>query len=354
MRQIIIAALLSTTTACGGLRPAPGACDSAAPGWEAVCEQLDTSRLRELSVIIGDETGERLVYSRGDGPETVYRIASASKLLTSVTIMRLVDRGVMSLDDHPQRFISWWPTDAADPRSAVTLRQLLAFTAGYEGEALDAGCVRDEDITLDACARQMADQYFTYTPGTTFHYAPGHMHLAALMAERATDKKWNAIFREEIGDPLEMSAAARYDNEDNPDPAGGARASGSDYAAFMLALARGELLTPASQAALLSDQSGVARIAHSPVSAYGWTWRYGLGCWKECYEERWGAACDASTVYSSAGAFGFYPWIDAATGRWGVVALQRSLLARPARDSVQLILDARGLIDAAHEADRAR
>jgi hypothetical protein len=58
-------------------------------------------------------------------------------------------------------------------------------------------------------------------------------------------------------------------------------------------------------------------------------------------------------VYSSAGAFGFYPWIDAATGRWGVVALQRSLLARPARDSVQLILDARGLIDAAHEADRA-
>lgn len=338
---------LLVCAACGGLRPQPGECSSEEGAWGEVCEGLDQARWRDFSVLLGDRDGTRFTYNRGDGPDTVYRIASASKLLTSVTILRLVDRGILSLEDHPQQHIAWWPSDPADPRSAITLRQLLAFTAGYRGEVLDAGCIRERGREHEECARELSQTHFAYTPGTTFHYAAPHMHLAALMATKATGKSWNTLFREEVGDVVGMSQEAGFDDDVNPDPGGGARASGQDYAKLMRALARGELLKPATQAELLRDQSQDAEIAHSPVTDYGWTWRYGLGCWKECYQAEWGAACDAQTVYSSAGAFGFYPWIDAATGRWGVVALQRTLLARPAEDSVRLIRDVAPAIERA-------
>jgi serine-type D-Ala-D-Ala carboxypeptidase/endopeptidase len=345
MRLILLLATL-LATACSGARPAPGACSHAEGPGAQVCAQLDEERWDDLSVIVGDRDGQRLVYSRGGGPDTVYRIASASKLLSSVTILRLVDRGLLSLEDHPQRLIDWWPSAPDDPRSQVTLRQLLSFTAGYDLGSLASGCVRDDDITLDACARELADEHFAYTPGSTYHYGPAHMHLAALMAERATGKRWDVIFREELGDPLKMGPDTGFPDTQNPDPAGSASASGADYAAFMLALARGELLTPASQAALLSDQSERAEIGYSPVTAHGWEWHYGLGCWKECAQEQWSAACDAGTIYSSPGAFGFYPWIDAATGRWGVLAIQRGFMRRPSRDSVRAIWRVRPALDA--------
>jgi len=49
-------------------------------------------------------------------------------------------------------------------------------------------------------------------------------------------------------------------------------------------------------------------------------WRYALGCWRECLGGAYVPSCEGPGVLSSPGAFGFYPWLDAARGYWGVVA----------------------------------
>ena len=64
-------------------------------------------------------------------PDTSYQSASTSKLVSAAIILSLVDRGVLYLDDHPQKYISWPASGAA---SQITLRQLLAFTSGLNND----------------------------------------------------------------------------------------------------------------------------------------------------------------------------------------------------------------------------
>ena len=57
-----------------------------------------------------------------------------------MVIMDLVEQGVMSLDDRPQDYLAWWTSDPADPRSEITLEQLLSFTSGFDTGSDDAKC----------------------------------------------------------------------------------------------------------------------------------------------------------------------------------------------------------------------
>jgi CubicO group peptidase (beta-lactamase class C family) len=60
-------------------------------------------------------------------PRTVYDIASMSKLFTTVTLMRLVERGLVDLDAP---VASYLPEFAAGGKDAVTVRHLLTHTSG--------------------------------------------------------------------------------------------------------------------------------------------------------------------------------------------------------------------------------
>jgi CubicO group peptidase (beta-lactamase class C family) len=59
--------------------------------------------------------------------ETLYDLASISKLFTTTCVMRLVEQGKLGLDDPVARSL---PAFAANGKEAVTLRQLLTHTSG--------------------------------------------------------------------------------------------------------------------------------------------------------------------------------------------------------------------------------
>jgi D-alanyl-D-alanine-carboxypeptidase/D-alanyl-D-alanine-endopeptidase len=107
----------------------------------ALEKRLDDLNVSDYAVVIGDANGVLLSREFGNfSTSESYFIASATKWLAAMVIMDLVEQGVMSLDDRPQDYMSWWTTDAADPRSEVTLDQLLSFTAGFNtgpGTAFD-------------------------------------------------------------------------------------------------------------------------------------------------------------------------------------------------------------------------
>jgi N-acyl-D-amino-acid deacylase len=96
----------------------------------------------------------RLVYARGFGyadvqrkrpvqPDSLFRIASISKPVTAVAIMRLVDQGKLKLDDRVFDLLPHKPHlphgGQPDPRlKEVTVRQLLQHTGGW-----------DRDVSID-------------------------------------------------------------------------------------------------------------------------------------------------------------------------------------------------------------
>lgn len=59
-------------------------------------------------------------------PATLFPVASVTKLATSLAVLRLVDRGMVALDDR----LSAHVPDAAAARAPITIRALLSHTAG--------------------------------------------------------------------------------------------------------------------------------------------------------------------------------------------------------------------------------
>ncbi len=80
----------------------------------------------------------RIVDARGFGvaswegepvsPDTIFQAGSISKSVTAVGALRLVEEGVLGLDEDVRHFTKSWSYDGA--HGAVTLRQLLGHTAG--------------------------------------------------------------------------------------------------------------------------------------------------------------------------------------------------------------------------------
>jgi CubicO group peptidase (beta-lactamase class C family) len=87
--------------------------------------------------------GDKVIYSRGygyadlaqkipAGETTCYRIASFSKIFTTIAVMQLQEQGKLALDDRVQRYLPWFTSANDQHLDAITVRQLLTHTAGLD------------------------------------------------------------------------------------------------------------------------------------------------------------------------------------------------------------------------------
>jgi CubicO group peptidase (beta-lactamase class C family) len=141
-------------------------------------------------------------------PDTNYRLASVSKQFTAMSVLLLVQDGVLALD-QPVR--EWLPT-LPPATQAVTLRQLLSHRSGvvdYEDFVPDdAPQVRDADVLriLEGQDRTL------FAPGSSYQYSNSGYALLALVVERASKQDYPSFLRKRIFEPLGMQATlARVD-----------------------------------------------------------------------------------------------------------------------------------------------
>ncbi|MFK8052160.1 MAG: serine hydrolase domain-containing protein [Woeseiaceae bacterium] len=306
--------------------------------WAPIIEALDNDAVTDLALIVGNAAGEQFRYQKGSFDVTAsYNIASASKWLTSATILTLVEQGIMDLADQPQDYLTYWTDEPSDPRSAITLAQLLSFTAGFQRSPIEGGCIGEETVSLADCVAEWYAIGVDATPGTTFHYGPVHMQVAAAMAEVATGQSWGEIVAQTLAAPLGANSLVFDGN--NPRASGGATANAIDYALFLEAQLTGALL-PLTFTELATERTTLLTLSSRPaaVTANNVDWHYGLGVWRECPELVWDASCTVRTLVSSPGAFGWYPWIDADEGYYAVLAMEEpiTLTSSPSEDAVKL------------------
>lgn len=316
--------------------------------WEPIRNAIDASPITDVVVMVGNEQGTLFVYSKGAFTTTTpAELASASKWLTSGTIMRLVEAGILSLDDHPQDYIDWWTDDPNDPRSQITVEDMLAFKSGFYGEEGTLDCVGNPNITNEHCVRTIYEDWFQYTPGSAFYYSPTHMHILGLMAENATGLSYPDIFRQYLADPLGLSDATGFfdPSASNPRPAGGAISTPDDYFRYVQALFNGDILAD-SRDLMFQDHAPnpvvIARTAPQ-IKERGYEWHYAFGAWREC-NGVWTTTCAEQTLISSGGAYGWLPWIDLDNGYFALIAQRGRLLSGPFEQSLDLAEAIRPLI----------
>lgn len=110
----------------------------------------------ERLVVGNDAVGRPLTVA------SVFPVASITKLATALAVLRLVDRGDLSLD---QPLASYLP-EAAAGRDGVLLRQLLCHTAGLPYQYPEACLTWGPELDWPTVARACLSLPPEYPPGT--------------------------------------------------------------------------------------------------------------------------------------------------------------------------------------------
>lgn len=270
----------------------------------------------------------REIYWKQYGPWTRNRqasIASATKWYSGAVILSLVDDGILSLDDRASRYLPYMTGE----KQSITIRQLMSHTAGFPGEFPVADpCLNDAADTLAHCAEALARVPLQAPPGTAFIYAGAGMQIAGRVAEVASGKDWQTLFRDRIAQPLGMTATD-YEYQGpthNPRISGGGRSTVSDSMRFLSMIRqRGvfegrRILSPRAVDAMLADQTRGVPIVESPFGDSAPQNRYGIGNWVEAP-----GSTPGTTQNSSIGLAGWTPLFDAGRDLQVVVGMQSAL-----------------------------
>jgi methyl acetate hydrolase len=153
-------------------------------------------------------------------PDTVFRIASMTKAVTSVAAMQLVEQGKLRLDDPvpnidpalgaPQVLEGFDASGAPRLRPArrpITLKHLLTHTAGFSYEQWDANTSRYVKATgmPSTSTGKVASlrMPLAFDPGERWEYGV-NLDWVGLLVEATSGQKLDVYFRENIFAPLGM------------------------------------------------------------------------------------------------------------------------------------------------------
>ncbi len=158
--------------------------------------------------------------------DTLFRIFSNTKLLTSCAVLQLYEEGKVGLDDPVERFLPQLGNrrvlrpgatsigDTEPARGPITIRQLLSHSSGLSYGLLDPGTtifkayterkVLDAAKPLSGMIDTLADLPLVFHPGTGWEYSVATDVLGRVI-EVVSGLRFDACLQQKILDPLGMS-----------------------------------------------------------------------------------------------------------------------------------------------------
>jgi CubicO group peptidase (beta-lactamase class C family) len=204
-------------------------------------EYVDTQRVSGLVTILvrNGKVAELAAYGKRDveanapmQKDTIFRIASISKAVTSVAVMMLVEEGRIGLSDPVSKFIPRFkrttvivpppagaipgsPASIVPAKREITIRDLLTHTAGigygdgpaeeqYKAANIHGWYFADKAETIATTIDRLATLPFDAQPGEKFVYG-FNTDILGVVVEKASGMSLDAFFRTRIFEPLKMA-----------------------------------------------------------------------------------------------------------------------------------------------------
>lgn len=237
---------------------------------------------------IGDADGPIVSGSIGTKwtADTPMNIASASKFVFGAYVVQKYENDLSAID-----------------HDAMTMR------SGYVSLSYTS-CLLSN--TVDDCFTAGSNSTHTPAEDGIFHYDGGHFQHYADSAALGLGPDDDAALATEMQNMLGSDLHFAYSS---PQLAAGMRMTPADYAAFLRKIVSGGLAIHdhlGEDAVCTLPSACPTQADYSPAAPEDW--HYSYGHWVE------DDPSNGDGAFSSAGAFGFYPWIDASKRYYGIVA----------------------------------
>ncbi|MGR8012090.1 serine hydrolase [Streptomyces hypolithicus] len=128
--------------------------------------------------------------------DTVFDLASVSKLFTSMLAVQQIERGALELEG---RVAAYLPDFAGGGKQDVTVRQLLTHTSGFR-----SWIPLFKEPTWEGKLRLLWNEKPASAPGTKYLYSDLNLISLQLLLEEITGRTLDALLHDEITAPLGM------------------------------------------------------------------------------------------------------------------------------------------------------
>jgi D-alanyl-D-alanine-carboxypeptidase/D-alanyl-D-alanine-endopeptidase len=179
---------------------------------------------KEYGIVVGivDEQGERVIARGGFGrginravdADTLFELCSVTKVITSLLLADMVERGEVATDDPIDRFL---PAKVASPEKngrKITLANLATHTSGLPSTPYGSGSPSEEAVDMPGYATLTETELYgflstctlTREPGSSFEYSNVGMGLLGHLLARRAGRTYEELVVERICAPLGMDS----------------------------------------------------------------------------------------------------------------------------------------------------
>ena len=248
------------------------------------------------------------------GASTMFALASCSKPITAMAIMKLVDEGKITLATPAFAYLGM--TASADPRAArITVQNLLNHSSGLPH---DVPARTDDPMNT---ARAAARAHLLFAPGSQQAYSNAGFNVLGAIVEKASGQGYIGFVRDNVFRPAGVTRfgalapsvqidgqAVRYDKQGRAvtnvranlggTPAGGWILAPADMVRVLVAYDAGKIVSQASRAAMLAPPAAPLKLRSNGTA-------FGLG-WDVVYHRNGGAVFFGK----NGGLNGAHTWIE--------------------------------------------
>ena len=148
--------------------------------------------------------------------ETKYRIASISKTITALAFMKLVENGLVNLDDNIGDILGYEIINPNFPLVSITPRMLLSHTSSLQdGSGYNPFLSDTYTETIPSISELITTEgsYFTdnmflnNSPGTYFAYSNLNFGILGSLIEKISQQRFDVFVNENILIPLEIDGS---------------------------------------------------------------------------------------------------------------------------------------------------
>ena len=169
----------------------------------------------------------KIIYNKGFGlsniekdirvnDSTLFRVASVSKSITTLSLMSLYDKGMFNLDDDIGNLLGYKIRNPNFPDKAITVRMVLKHTSTItdgSGYSKFVGTLKKlpsppslSSLLCDSGKYYSTDLWLKAQPGTRFQYTNLNYGIIATLVEKLSCQRFDVFAKSTLFTPMELNA----------------------------------------------------------------------------------------------------------------------------------------------------
>lgn len=163
-------------------------------------------------------------------PNSIYRIASISKVIVAVGLLKLYEKGLVDLDEDVSKYLGFKVRNPKYEEQKITLRMILTQTSsiiddgicdngiykGYDGSNCTDDFIKLEEL-LTKGSNHFYKGYSDHAPGSEFIYSNLGCGILACVCEKITNKYFPDYIIECLLNSLDIKSGFRLENISYPE-----------------------------------------------------------------------------------------------------------------------------------------